>query len=264
MVMPSFSSKISVFIVVCTLILTISTPLLAGVEGVQLIYKGLKRVDNVSTTWTSNVTIVSYNSSFLEAVSIVENRRAKVFVKYNKGIPIATSYLTSVIYLPMEARNEILRGNLSWIYRINIENPSPKIINITSSLEEVELEAGVLKALILAINLTTGILKIGYDVDSGFMIFEEYISVKPVKGYVKIELKEMYKGEQKIFPIQTPTKTPYSPTYTPSLSPSPTPTEHEKKHETFYLIAYAIAITTIALIIIVILYYRKHKVSSSS
>ncbi|MEM2110550.1 MAG: hypothetical protein QXX08_01580 [Candidatus Bathyarchaeia archaeon] len=149
-------------------------------EGMTLNYKGaiISTAAGNPSTWAELIKISTYNQTTLIFQRTLANESSHYTVKYKDGFPIYVDYVPNLIYLPTQSLVESLKGNLDWAVKIEtqrgatITNPTIQKLNFT-------VEAGSFQCVNLTLTLSAGLdygnLSFLYDLDSGLLIYQQWM-----------------------------------------------------------------------------------------
>jgi hypothetical protein len=134
-----------------------------------------------SSTWNASIEVLTFNQTALILQSNTTESTSTVNLKYSGGIPTYADYVTALFYLPPECMAQSLLGNLNWTARLTTHTPAV-VANWTSNRLNFTVDAGSFESLNVTLTLAgmdSGELTLIYDVDSGIMIYEQWI---PISG----------------------------------------------------------------------------------
>jgi len=98
-------------------------------------------------------------------------------IEYKDGIPTYTDRLEALIYLPPECIDQSLKGNLEWTTQIETLTQATVAYKASHTLD-FPVEAGTFQSINITLNLVGwewGTLTLIYDVNSGILIYEDWI-----------------------------------------------------------------------------------------
>ncbi|MGA2768277.1 MAG: hypothetical protein ABSF24_08185 [Candidatus Bathyarchaeia archaeon] len=127
--------------------------------------------------------LVSNQTTLLMQTSTTEsNTPVDMRIEYSNGIPVYTDYIEALYYLPPECMSQSLHGNLNWTTRM-ATSKAEVVTGWASQNLNLTVEAGSFESLNITLSvlagLDSGALTLVYDVNSGIMIYEQWI---PVSG----------------------------------------------------------------------------------
>ena len=134
-----------------------------------------------SSTWNASIEVLTFNQTTLILQSNTTESTSTVNLEYSGGTPTYADYVTALFYLPPECIAQSLLGNLNWTARLTTRTPAV-VANWTSNSLNFTVDAGSFESLNVTLTLAgmdSGELTLIYDVDSGIMIYEQWI---PISG----------------------------------------------------------------------------------
>jgi hypothetical protein len=103
-------------------------------------------------------------------------------IEYSNGVPVYVDYVEALYYLPPECVQQALQGNLNWTTSL-ATSKSEVVTGWTSERLNFTVGAGSFESLNITLSVVAGLdsgeLTFVYDVNSGIMIYEQWI---PVSG----------------------------------------------------------------------------------
>ena len=134
-----------------------------------------------SSTWNASIEVLTFNQTTLILQSNTTESTSTVNLEYSGGIPRYADYVTALFYLPPECIAQSLLGNLNWTAKLTTRTPAV-VTNWTSNSLNFTVDAGNFESLNVTLTLAgmdSGELTLIYDIDSGIMIYEQWI---PISG----------------------------------------------------------------------------------
>ena len=148
-------------------------------EGATLYYKWARIGQGAGGTQTGDATfkILVANQTAIVARA-TGTTTMDITIKYQDGIPTYADYLEALIYLPQTCITQSLQGNLNWITKMET---SATIANETAQPQQFKVDAGTFQSLNITLHALLkgtwqyGNLTLIYDVNSGILIYEQWI-----------------------------------------------------------------------------------------
>jgi len=148
-------------------------------EGATLYYKWARIGQGTEGTQTGDATfkILVANQTTIVARA-TGTTTMDITIKYQDGIPTHADYLEALIYLPQTCITQSLQGNLNWITKMET---GATIANETVQPQQFTVDAGTFQSLNITIHALLkgtwqyGNLTLIYDVNSGILIYEQWI-----------------------------------------------------------------------------------------
>jgi len=148
-------------------------------EGATLYYKWARIGQGAGGTQTGDATfkILVANQTTIVARA-TGTTTMDITIKYQDGIPTYADYLEALIYLPQTCITQSLQGNLNWITKMET---GATIANETAQPQQFTVDAGTFQSLNITIRALLkgtwqyGNLTLIYDVNSGILIYEQWI-----------------------------------------------------------------------------------------
>jgi len=157
--------------------------------------------------WNATLKITSWNQTLLAFESNIttgELASPVMNIEYSNGFPIYADDLTALVFLPFECITQSLQGHLNWTTQMAV-GTSTVVNDWTWLTSNYTVEAGSFQSLNITLTLlykgNPGALTLIYDVNSGIMIYEQWISISGSQIYGDIFLFSLIE-------VTSPTETP--------------------------------------------------------
>jgi uncharacterized membrane protein len=146
-------------------------------QVLQYKYARMSTSDQSQQTGDALYQILSFDQKML-SFQINAEALFKYTISYESGFPVYVDRLEALVYLPPESISQSLQGNLDWVSRVetraqqNVANKTGETLNYT-------VGAGTFQCLNVTVAVAgpwdSGNLTLLYDVNSGILVYEQWI-----------------------------------------------------------------------------------------